>query len=151
MEFFCNWKLKHQVTGEKSGLSSPNKRLHRGVRGHAPNGKNFEIFPGSNATNLYVYFVELFSESRYSWSLSRSTKIQDSQVINKDSWFWHVCYNNSWFVTSWFVTPDSWPPIPVYSVCDHLTDAPVLRQTHLMFFIIHANYFPDFDWLKAHA
>ena len=23
-------------------------------------------FPGSNATNLYVYLVELFSESRYS-------------------------------------------------------------------------------------
>ena len=28
--------------------------------------KRYPAFPGSNATNLYVYFVELFSESCYS-------------------------------------------------------------------------------------
>ena len=31
--------------------------------------------------NLYVYFVELFSESRYSWIPSRSANIHDSQVF----------------------------------------------------------------------
>ena len=28
------------------------------------------------------------------------------------------------------------PPIPVYSMCDHLTDAPVLPQYTLMFFLL---------------
>ena len=50
-------------------------KLYRGVRGHAPPGKFWKIglsetpypaFPVSNATNFYMYFVELFSESHYS-------------------------------------------------------------------------------------
>ena len=48
--------------------------LYRGSGGMFP-GKIWKIglsktpypaFPGSNAINSYVYFVELFSESRYS-------------------------------------------------------------------------------------
>ena len=46
----------------------------------------------SSAINSYVYFVELFSESRFSWFPSRSTKIHDRfvnllNVCNYDSWF----------------------------------------------------------------
>ena len=91
---FCKWTLSTRVTGETSGRSAPNA-----FRGMLPGKKNLKIgrsetpypaFPGSNAINSYVYFVELFSESRYSWFLSRSTKIRDFlQVltINNDSWF----------------------------------------------------------------
>ena len=55
-------------------------------------------FPGSNATNLYVYFVELFSESRYSWFPRRSAKPHDSQVYKTkihDSYMF--CKYDSWF------------------------------------------------------
>ena len=41
----------------------------------------YPAFPGSNAINSYVHFVELFSESRCSWFPSRSTKIHVSQVF----------------------------------------------------------------------
>ena len=63
----------------------------RGSGGDAALAKNFQnwtlgkaisCFPSrSNVINSYVYFVELFSESRYSWFPSRSTKIHDSQVF----------------------------------------------------------------------
>ena len=55
-------------------------------------------FPGSNATNLYVYFVELFSESLYSWFPRRSAKPHDSQVYKTkihDSYMF--CKYDSWF------------------------------------------------------
>ena len=77
------------------GVCSPEKVLKIGLS-ETP----YPAFPGSNAINSYVYFVELFSESRYSWFPSRSTKIHDSQVFktkihdhasymfrNYDSWF----------------------------------------------------------------
>ena len=49
--------------------------LYRGIPGHVSPETFLKIglsetpypaFPGSNAINSYVYFVELFSESRYS-------------------------------------------------------------------------------------
>ena len=49
--------------------------LYKGVRGHAPTEKVLKMgpsetpypaFTGSNVINSYVYFVELFSESRKS-------------------------------------------------------------------------------------
>ena len=112
--FFVNENWSIRLLEKKAGCHPRINELHRGVRGNAPNGKNFEIFPGSNATNLYVYFVELFSESRYSWSLSRSTKIEDSQVI-KQRFMILTCFvtitHDSWLHDS---TPDSgvqymWP------------------------------------------
>ena len=65
--------------------------LYSGVWGHAPPEKVLKIGPSetpypaltwSNTINSYVYFAELFSESRYSWFPSRSTKIYDSQVLD---------------------------------------------------------------------
>ena len=45
-------------------------------------GNAISCFPSrSNVINSYVYFVELFSESCYSWFPSRSTKIDDSRVF----------------------------------------------------------------------
>ena len=41
----------------------------------------YPAIPGSNTIDLYVYFVELFSESRYSLFATRSAKIHDSQVL----------------------------------------------------------------------
>ena len=109
--------IKHQAgedTGKASWLSAPNARISdRGFLGHAPSDvppRTFLIialsetpypsFHGSNATNLYVYFVELSFESRYSWFPSRSTKIHHSLVFKRrfmiltcfvtmvhDSWF----------------------------------------------------------------
>ena len=101
-----------KVTGETNRLSAPIPRIiwGGGSGGMLPR-ENFGKFDsrkrhilhslhGSNTTNLYVYFVELFSESRYSWFPSRSAKIHDSQVfktkikiltcfvtIIHDSWF----------------------------------------------------------------
>ena len=43
----------------------------------------YPVFPVSNVTNLYVYFVELFSESHYSRFPSRTAKIHDSQVLKQ--------------------------------------------------------------------
>ena len=86
------------------------QELLRGVRGHAPREKSWKIelsetpypaFPGSNANNLYVYFVELFSKSRYSWFPSRSAKIHDSQVFKiKNHDFYMFCKSWSLFVPS---------------------------------------------------
>ena len=64
-----------------------------------PSETPYPAFTGSNAINSYVYFVELFSESRYSWFPSRRTKIHDSQVFKTkihDSCMF--CYYDSWFV-----------------------------------------------------
>ena len=65
-------------------------------------------FPGSNTTKLYVHFVELFSESRYSWFPSRSAKIHDSQGFKtkiQDSYMFCKC-------DSWFMIP--LPPSTTY-------------------------------------
>ena len=59
----------------------------------------YPAFPGSNAINSYVHFVELFSESRYSWFPSRSAKIHDSKVFKTkihDSYMF--CNYDSWFM-----------------------------------------------------
>ena len=88
--FFCNSTLSSSVTGETSGLSAPN------ARGAYCPRKKFENWTLGNAILCiswikrnefsYVYFVALFSESRYSWFPSRSTKIHYFQVFkNRDS------------------------------------------------------------------
>ena len=90
MEFFCNWTLSTRLLEKQADCQSRMHELYRGVREHVPPENVLKIglsetpypaFPGSNAINSYVYFVELFSESRYSWFPSRSTKIHDSQVF----------------------------------------------------------------------
>ena len=95
---FCNWTLSTQCHWRNKRTVSPEC-----VPGHAPLQKNLKIgrsgapcpaFPGSNAINSYVYFhlyfVEFFSESGYSWFLSRSTKIhhflQVLTITIHDSW-----------------------------------------------------------------
>lgn len=76
------------------GACSPEKFLKIGL-----SKTPYPAFPGSNAINSYVYFIELFSESRYSWFPSRSTKIHDSQVFKTkihDSYMF--CNYGSWFM-----------------------------------------------------
>ena len=111
--FVTGMNIKHQAeedTGKASWLSAPNVPItDRGFWEHAPPRKFLKIglsetpcpaFHRSNATNLYVYFVELSFESRYSWLPSRSTKIHHSLVFKRrfmiltcfitmihDSWF----------------------------------------------------------------
>ena len=58
-------KVKHQVTGETNRLSGVRELLET----------LYPAFPGSNATNLYVYFVELFSESQIPKFLKERFKI----------------------------------------------------------------------------
>ena len=78
--FFCNWTLSTRLLKKQADYEPRLLELYRGVGGHAPREKFWKIglsetpypaFPGSKSTNLYVYFVELFSESRYSWFPSR--------------------------------------------------------------------------------
>ena len=106
-EVFCNWTLSTRLLEKQADYQPRLHELYRGVRGHAPREKVWKIglsetpypvFPGSNATNLYVYFVELFSESRYSWFPNRSAKPHDSQVFKTkihDSYMF--CKYDSWF------------------------------------------------------
>ena len=54
--------------GELRGHASPEKKLKIGLS-ETP----YPAFPGSKAINSDVYFVELFSEYRYSWLPSRIT------------------------------------------------------------------------------
>ena len=109
MEFFLELNINHQsYWRNKLTVSSECSNYIRGVRRHAPPGKILKIvlsetpypaFPGSNAINSYVHFFELFSESRYSWFQSRSTKIHDSQVFKTkihDSYIF--CNYDSWFM-----------------------------------------------------
>ena len=103
----------------------PDSTNYIGGPGTCPPGKFWKIglsetpypaFPGSNTTNLYVYFVKLFSESHYSWFPSRSAKIQDSQVFKRkiqDSYIF--CKYDSWFMIP---LP---PPIPWYHFHDFNT------------------------------
>ena len=94
-----NWRNKRTVSPECTnyiggpGACSPEKFLKIGL-----SKTPYPAFPGSNAINSYVYFIELFSESRYSWFPSRSTKIHDSQVFKTkihDSYMF--CNYDSWF------------------------------------------------------
>ena len=63
----CHWRNKQNISPEctnyigGSGGSSPGKKLKIGLS-ETP----YPAFPGSNAINSYVYFVTLFSETRYS-------------------------------------------------------------------------------------
>ena len=66
----------------------------------------------TDTLSLYVYFVELFSESRYSWFPSRSTKIHDSQVSKTKIHDSHIFCNYG----SWFMIPLPSPTL----VRDHL-------------------------------
>ena len=78
------------------GVCSPEKFFKIGLS-ETP----YPAFPGSNAINSYVYFVEIFSESRYSWFPSRSTKIHDSQVFKTkihDHNSYMFCNYDSWFM-----------------------------------------------------
>ena len=61
-------------------LNIKHQRRCRNKRTISPGCTN-PAFPWSNAINSYVYFVALFSEARYSWFLSRSTKIHDSPLL----------------------------------------------------------------------
>ena len=112
MEFFCNC-TKHRITVETSGPSARNARVIQGGPGACSPRKMFENLTLGNAIscihwiersygNSYVYFVELFSESRYLLSPpSRSTRIHNSQVfLNKNSGFLYV-------LLLWFMIHDS--------------------------------------------
>ena len=89
---FCYWTLSTSVTGETSGLSLECTN-YIGGPGACSAGKKKLKFglaetPYPAFRNSYVYFVSLFSETRYSWFPSRSTKIHDSyKFCNYDSWF----------------------------------------------------------------
>ena len=108
MEFFCNWTLSTRLLETRADCQTWMHELCRGSGGMFPRKKVLKIglsetpypsFPGLNAINSYVYFVELFSESRYSWFPSRSTKIHDSQVFKTkihDSYMF--CNYDSWFM-----------------------------------------------------
>ena len=99
--YFYNRTLITRLLEKQADYQPRLQELLRGVRGHAPREKSWKIglsetpypaFPGSNANNLYVYFVELFSKSRYSWFPSRSAKIHDSQVFKtKNHDFYMFC------------------------------------------------------------
>ena len=87
IECFCNWTLSTSLLEKRADCQPQMHELYRGSRGMFPRKKFLKIglsetpypaFPGSNAINSYVYFVELFSESHYSWFPSRSIKIHDS-------------------------------------------------------------------------
>ena len=105
---FCNWTLSTRLLEKQEDCQPRMHELYRAVREHVPpfffflkiglSETPYPAFPGSNAINSYVYFVELFSESRYSWFPSRSTKIHDSQVFKTkihDSYMF--CNYDSWF------------------------------------------------------
>ena len=88
--YFYNRTLITRLLEKQADYQPRLQELLRGVRGHAPREKSWKIglsetpypaFPGSNANNLYVYVVQLFSKSLYSWFPSRSAKIHDSQVF----------------------------------------------------------------------
>ena len=106
MERFCNWTLSTSLLEKRADCQPHTHELYRGIPGHVPPETFLKIglsetpypaFPGSNAINSYVYFVELFSESRYSWFPSRSTKIHDSQVFETKPWFFFMfCNYDSW-------------------------------------------------------
>ena len=61
------WRNKRTVSPE---CMLPRKKILTKGLSETP----YPAFPGSNPINSYVYFVELFSESRYSWFPNRSTK-----------------------------------------------------------------------------
>ena len=108
MDFFCNWTLSTRLLEKQADCQSRMHELYRGVWEHVPpeiflkiglSETPYPAFPGSNAINSYVYLVGLFSESRYSWFPSRSTKIHDSQVFKTkihDSYMF--CNYDSWFM-----------------------------------------------------
>ena len=90
MERFCNWTLSTSLLEKRADCQPQMHELYRGSRGMFRREKFLKIglsetpysaVPGSNAINSYVNFVELFSESRYSWFPSQSTKIHDSQCF----------------------------------------------------------------------
>ena len=107
---FCYWTLSTSVTGETSRISASNARIiwgGGGVQGHATPEKNWNldlrkrhILQSLDRTQLiHTYFVALFSETRYSWFPSRSTKIHDSPVLKTkihDSY--KFCNYDSWFM-----------------------------------------------------
>ena len=103
MEFFYNWTLSTRLLEKQADCQSRIHELYRESRKKLLNialsETPYPAFPGSNAINSYVYFVELFSESLYSWLPSRSTNIHDSQVFKTkilDSYLF--CNYNSWFM-----------------------------------------------------
>ena len=106
--FFCNLTLSTRLLEKQADYQRRLYELYRGFLGHAPREKFWRIglaetpypaFPGSNAINLQVSFVELFSESCYSWFPSRSAKIHDSQVSRtKIHDFYMFCKYDSWFM-----------------------------------------------------
>ena len=76
MECFCNWTLSTSLLEKRADCQPQMHELYRGSRGMFPRKKFLKIglsetpysaVPGSNAINSCVHFVELFSESRYSW------------------------------------------------------------------------------------
>ena len=130
MEIFCNC-IKHQITVETSGLSARNSWVIQGGPGACspekflkigPSETPYPAFTGSNAMNSYVYFVELFSESRYSWFPSRSTRIHDSQVFKTkihDSYMF--CYCASWFMIPLPPPIEYLPPKSEKNICTDYT------------------------------
>ena len=78
--FILLLNIKHQCHWRNKRTISPECTKNRG---HAPPEKKKIVIPWSesNAINSYVYFVAVFSETRYSRFPSRSTKIHDSPVL----------------------------------------------------------------------
>ena len=78
--FILLLNIKHQCHWRNKRTISPECTKNRG---HAPPEKKTIVIPWSesNAINSYVYFVAVFSETRYSRFPSRSTKIHDSPVL----------------------------------------------------------------------
>ena len=90
------------VTGETSRLSLECTNCIGGPGACCPPKKltfGLAETPYPAFRNSYVYFVALFSETRYSWFPSRSTKIHDSPVLKTkihDSY--KFCNYDSWFM-----------------------------------------------------
>ena len=79
--FILLLNIKHQCHWRNKRTISPECTKNRG---HAPPEKKKKIvipWSESTAINSYVYFVAVFSETRYSRFPSRSTKIHDSPVL----------------------------------------------------------------------
>ena len=110
IEFFGHWALSTSVTRETSRLSASNVRIiwGGGSGGMLPRKKNWNldlrkrrhILQSLDRTQLiHAFFVALFSETRYPWFPSRSTKIHDSPVLKTkihDSY--KFCDYHSWFM-----------------------------------------------------
>ena len=113
MEFICKLlNIKHHHLRDRVSVS-PKCTNYIGDRGYAPQKKKMKIglsetpyhtFPGSNAINSYVYFVELFSEYRYSWLPNRITNTLRFMIPKLSVNMILTCFD-------WFMVHDSAPTL----------------------------------------